>query len=209
MDIKSQVIKIYTIVLVLLIVIIFGIIQYKDKQYQNELKKYKSKIDTLIAQNELKDDKILNMKIDMHKREVLISSLKTKIVNGKLDTIYSLNHYTISPYGKLQYIVNAKQDTSFGYYIITQKSVYDDNGFIFYPNIAVIFDGRFGVNLSFSFFHIRRLSAEFGLSLMQDNMISGNISLNYLIISNTLLKAGVLLDRNLNKTLFIGVGANL
>jgi len=173
-------------------------------QYKTLIQKYQKQINKLIAENELSNNKITKLTVDMQKRQVIITSLKTKIKNGKVDSIFLFNHYELSPYGNITYDVTIKD--TIGHYIITPKTKVSDVSFLFHPNISILYNGDIFPAFFVSVFHYKRAGAEFGVSYEKQFYINGGI--NYFIWSNLLLKVGVMANFNLQHYFYVGVGCN-
>ena len=192
------------VILILAIIYLFINNNHNNKDYNKLINKYQKQINTLIAKQELSNNKISNLRIDMNNRNLIISSLKTKLKNGKIDTIYSLNKYNLSPYAKVQYTITITDSLQ---QILPEIKVID-YGFLIKPNISILCNGKVLIgDIGITFFHYKKFGADIGIGYNKNLYL--NMGLNYIFWSNSLIKVGYMVDKNIHNYIYVGLGVNL
>lgn len=180
----------------------------KDKLYNVKLAKYQKQINELISKQMLQDDRATNLQIALRDRELLISTLTTKLGKGnKVDTVYSLSKYKLSPYARIDYTI--KVIDTLGVVIITPNINVSDFGFIFAPNLSLLFYKEVAPALFATVWHYKNFGVEAGVSYSKQDGVFINGGVNYIFWSNTMIKVGGCTNIDLDKYLYIGIGCNL
>lgn len=203
---KTKIIVVLTFFIVL--VSVAFIHNYNRNQrmenYKKLVDKYQKQINELMSKNQLSDNKITKLTVDMKNRELIIMSLKTKLKNGKVDSVYLFNHYNLSPYGNIIYDMTLKD--TLGHYVLTPKTRISDIGFLFHPNISVIYSQYLYPTIFATIFHYKNAGLEVGVSYKDTLYI--DFGVNYFIWSNLLVKGGVMVNLNLKYKPYAGIGCN-
>lgn len=180
----------------------------KDRLYNTKLAKYQKQINELISKQMLQDDRATNLQIALRDRELLISTLTTKLGKGnKVDTVYSLSKYKLSPYARIDYTI--KVIDTLGVVIITPNIRVSDYGFIFAPNLSLLFYKEVAPALFATVWHYKNFGVEAGVSYSKQDGVFINGGINYIFWSNTMIKVGGCTNIDLEKYLYIGIGCNL